>query len=195
LDGTVVDPDEGLTYGTTTEGVTVDPLTGEMTFTPTNDDAMAGEISVRITVTDARGATDDGEVTFVVLNVNDAPSDVSFTGVLPDARVETGKAYTLFGSATDVDDAAEDLTYTWYAGTRLVGHGREFVWRPKDAGSTVLRLVASDMAGDSTEFAIPVEVVEGSDVSLSGGTLLALVVLSAVVALAVGVYVGGRRDR
>jgi hypothetical protein len=58
VDGLPVDPDEGLTFGTTSEVATVDPDTGLLHLVPTREDAWRGNVQVRIIVRDAKGLED-----------------------------------------------------------------------------------------------------------------------------------------
>jgi hypothetical protein len=57
-DGLPVDPGERLSFGTTSEVVTVDPDTGLLYLFPTRDDARRGEVQVRVIVRDMEGEED-----------------------------------------------------------------------------------------------------------------------------------------
>jgi hypothetical protein len=163
VDGLAVDPDEELTYRTNSTRVPIDPETGLISFTPSNDDALRGSIMVKITVVDASSETNTVDVLFQVEGVNDNPEDLQIIGLLEGQKVKTDKKYQLMANAKDVDNTPEELTYMWYAGTTLIGQTQTLQWKPKGKGLTEVRLVVSDPEGGETTFSMNVTVQKVGD--------------------------------
>jgi hypothetical protein len=107
------DPDAGdtITYSLTANpaGMTITPLTGLISWTPTN--TAVGSHAVTIRVRDVAGLYDEETVVITVANVNDSPSII--TTVLPDATED--QPYLCSIQAIDVD-AGQVLTYSLDSG-------------------------------------------------------------------------------
>jgi len=159
VDGLPVDPNERLEYRTNSTRVPIERATGLISFTPTNDDAMVGDIYVKITVIDRASETAVEDVLFKVTNVNDPPTDVRILGLVEGQILLTGTAYNLAPSVIDVDNALTELTYTWYTGTDLMGQGIAIEWEPNEPGPLVIRLVVSDPDGGQAEGTVSVLVM------------------------------------
>jgi len=92
-------------------GMTIDPTTGLVEWTPT--DAHLGDNAVTVKVTDQGGFTDEQSFSVNVLPPNDAP--VADAG--PDQTAEAGDTVLLNGSGSyDID--GDRLTFAWTLRTR-----------------------------------------------------------------------------
>ena len=161
-DGLPVEPDEELSYRTNSTRVPIDPVTGLISFTPTNEDAKWGSLMVKITV-DSSSETATLDVLFNIAGVNDPPEDLSIIGLLIGQEVKTDKKYQLMATAKDVDNTPEELTYMWYSGTTLIGQTQTLEWSPKGKGLTEVRLVVSDPAGDETTLSLNVTIKQAEE--------------------------------
>jgi hypothetical protein len=178
VDGEPVDPEEELTFRTNSTRVPIDPETGLISFTPTNDDAVRGSIMVKITVVDASSDAETIDVLFNILQVNDAPESLQILNLVEGQKVRTDKKYQLLGQADDVDNDQAELTYMWYAGTTLIGQTKDITWKPKGSGLTEVRLVVSDPDGGETTLSMNVTVkkIEDEPGFTSAVGVLALVI-------------------
>jgi len=100
-----------LTFSENTTLFDIDPATGIISFTPTNDDV--GVYSINFTVTDAFGLSDSRVVSFTVINVNDAPF---FDPPLQDQQVYARTPFYYDINATDIDKGD---TLTFFDNTSL----------------------------------------------------------------------------
>ncbi|UCF08538.1 MAG: right-handed parallel beta-helix repeat-containing protein [Thermoplasmata archaeon] len=103
---TVVEIDEGdlLTFSDDTQLFDINSTTGNITFTPSNNDV--GVHFIRITVTDSHGAYDYEHVMFTINNVNGPP-------ILMEIGTQTlteDKPFTFIVTAAD-DDFGDSLTF------------------------------------------------------------------------------------
>ena len=110
---TATDPDtrwgDVLTYTDNTDLFDIDPRSGEFVFTPVEE--QVGKHNVKVTVTDAAGASQASSFTITVSNVNDPP----VLEMLPPQFATQGKLFQLKIVAVDPDlasDPAEKLTYS-----------------------------------------------------------------------------------
>ncbi len=102
---------DSLTFYDNTSLFNINPLTGAITFTPTNAQST-GDRVIKISVADQHGAIDTQDVTFTVQNTNDAP-------VLSAVGPQTAQSDVLFTRyiyASDIDlgitGVTESLTYS-----------------------------------------------------------------------------------
>ena len=112
-----IDTDATLSYFTDEEvaGFTLDIITGDYTFDPSNsayDYLKGGEeikVTIPVTISDEHGLETETTLEFVVTGTNDAPTvtDISAVDTLEDAPVINGEII-----ATDVDGDDTQLTYT-----------------------------------------------------------------------------------
>jgi len=152
LDGSPVDPEELLTYRTNSTRVVIDPLTGLMSFTPSNEDALRpGPLVVRVTVVDQSSETATFDLSFTIKNVNSPPEGLSITGIYDGMVVEQGSTLYLGGRASDVDSPPDSLSYTFYEGSVLIGSTQDVVWTPMTVGATTIKLVVEDEWGARSE--------------------------------------------
>jgi PKD repeat protein len=97
ITATDMDLGDSLSFSDDTHLFDINPLTGEISFTPTNEDV--GTFEVNITVSDKEGAVDYQTVTFTVTNVNDLPT----IDPVEDLILLEGSPFTYTISASDVD--------------------------------------------------------------------------------------------
>lgn len=158
LDGRPVDPMERLVFSTDSSRVPIDPESGIINFTPTNDDAMLGDIRVVITVTDLWDRTSSEVILFHILNINDPPTNLAIVGVAPGQHIHEGQTYSLSGNATDIDNVAGQLGFLWYTEDEFVGEGRTIQWKVEGHGRMTLELRVSDNAGGYSKTSVTLEV-------------------------------------
>ncbi|UCG69864.1 MAG: hypothetical protein JSV09_02245, partial [Thermoplasmata archaeon] len=107
---TDADSNDILSYYDDVDLFDIDRKTGEISFTPSNEDV--GTYTVEIMVKDAAGLEDSQLITFTVLNVNDPPI-LDFIG---DWQVAEDLPFSLFVTASDIDS---DDSYTFFDNTTL----------------------------------------------------------------------------
>ena len=146
LDGMQVNPEESLHYSVFPPRIPIDPDTGLIEYTPTDDDAKSGLIRILVTVKDVHGAYDIIETVFLVADVWD-PLDFEIIGLDDGMEMDTGKQYHIEARLLEPDSNPGDLTYTWYAGTTLIGTEKEFDWTPDGWGVTEVKLIVRSPEG------------------------------------------------
>ncbi len=137
-------------------GMTIDRLTGEVSWTPTNVDV--GVHPVEVAVTGVFGATVMQSFRVGVENVNDAPGIVS----VPLTQAVVGEGYIYRVVATDID-RGDELTYslaTWPAGMAIDEHTGVITWLPDlgSGGFANVEIIARDLAGASVAQAFSIDV-------------------------------------
>ncbi|SHK38171.1 S8 family serine peptidase [Rhodothermus profundi] len=121
------------------EGFAVDPLTGEVTFTPAFD--QAGIYTLRLLVTDGL-ATDTMQTTLVVQDVNSPPA---FTAVLTDTVLVLGRTFRYQFQAEDPE--GDPLTYTLLEappGASIDAQSGQFVFTPQEVATYTVVVAVSD---------------------------------------------------
>ncbi len=184
VDGQRVDPSEELEFRTNSTKVPIDRDTGMISFTPTQ--AEVGEFAVKITVIDSASEAETADVLFKVTNVNDPPAELRIVGILEGQQLTQGKAYQLIGSATDVDNGVDQLTYQWYENALIVGQTATVQWKPKSTGLVTVKLVVSDPDSGQTMYNMTVNVKKKADEPGFGAfaAFAAFVIASSMVAAA-----------
>ncbi len=143
-------PANVLTYtlaGTVPAGATIDPSTGDFTWTPT--EAQDGSYSFDVVVTDngTPNLSDSETVTFTITEINNDPP------VLDPIGAQVGDELTLFSfsaAASDPDLPANVLTYslagTVPAGATIDPSTGDFTWTPTETqdGSYSFDVVVTD---------------------------------------------------
>ena len=139
---------------------------------------------VKITVIDRSSETATEDVLFKVTNVNDAPQELSIVGVVPGQQLQEGKTYQLIGSAKDIDNGAEQLTYMWYAGATVIGQTPQVQWKIKGHGAMVLKLVVSDLDGGTATYnaTVSVKAIEKQPGFGSVAAMAAFIIVAVMVA-------------
>ena len=175
---TDVDAGETLSYSATQDDgsalpawLSFDAATRTFSGTPTN--AQVGDLQLRVTATDAAGATGASQFTVNVANVNDAPT-VAVALQAQNANEDSVWSYTVpAGTFTEVD-AGDTLTYnaTQANGSPLPiwlsfnAATRTFSGTPDDAhiGALQLLVTVTDAAGATATSAFTASVVSVNDV-------------------------------
>ncbi len=146
-----------------------DQTSGQFSGTPLNENV--GSISIKLTGTDAAGESAEEIFSILVINTNDAPT---LTGSVPDQTITVGDAFdlTIDKSAvfSDVDgdvlslslQTSEEGPIPEWLDFDSETNNLSGVPLEGDEGNTILRVTASDPAGESvnTVFIIQVEPTE-----------------------------------
>jgi hypothetical protein len=150
----------GLPVGT---GFSIDPLTGEISGTPTNEDSLASPITVTVTATDGAIAATD-IFTLTVVNANDPPT---FTSV-PVSEGTEGIVYTYLITTEDIDGDIVTITGpTLPAWLTLTDNG--------DGTATLSGTPGASDAGDNP---VQLQVSDGQDFATQDFTINVLSVVN-----------------
>ncbi|MDO9536849.1 MAG: PKD domain-containing protein [Thermoplasmata archaeon] len=148
-------PADTLTFSDNTTLFDINPITGMIEFTPTNDDV--GNHSVNITVVDDDGGVSHTILNITVKNTNDAPVIESIGQQTAVEDIE----YTLQVNASDVDVSDDVLTYSLTAypsGMSIEGTTGLISWTPTnaDVGMHTITVKVEDSIGafDTESFTI-----------------------------------------
>ena len=166
------DPDAGdtLTFSLVTApvGMTIDPASGLIGWTPSN--AQVGDNAVEVQVTDSGGLSDTQSFTVTVDDVNEAPS-ITSTPVLGATQ---GQPYSYDVEATD-PDAGDTLTFnlvTSPAGMTIDPASGLISWTPSNAqvGDNAVEVQVTDSGGlsDTQSFTVTVDDVNEAPVADPG---------------------------
>lgn len=186
------DPDKGdeITFSDNTKLFKIDPKTGEISFTPTNDDV--GKHRIEITVTDKSGATASTSFTLEVKNVNDPPQDVRILTPSPGSEYKVNEDIKFSGIAVEVDKD-DVLKYIWKEGDIELAEGQNVTLRlPKGEHTITLEVV--DSYGGIGVNTTTIKVVERSTTGAgtfsgnSGMALIAGIIIVAIIVVALGVF-------
>ncbi|MEW5936609.1 MAG: putative Ig domain-containing protein, partial [Candidatus Thermoplasmatota archaeon] len=147
-----IDLGDVLTYSLSTypAGMTIDSVTGLITWTPTN--TQVGNNSVVVIVSDGNGGTATQSFTITVVNTNDAPTITS----TPITTATEDSAYTYDVDGSDID-AGDTLTYsltTAPSGMTIDSATGVITWTPTNAqvgDNTVVVLVSDGKGGTATQ--------------------------------------------
>jgi hypothetical protein len=154
------DPDLGdrITFSDTTSMFDIDPLNGEINFTPAQKNV--GKHEVRIHVQDEAGLYSDVYFTVTVLSHNDAPTVAIRVETLKD-HLKEGDMLSLAAVVEDEDNLKADLHYIWFLNGKEVGEGPVIVLDDLKPGnhSVELRVADGDNSVSST-YDFDVEAVE-----------------------------------
>jgi hypothetical protein len=138
----------------------IDPATGVLSGTPTNDDL--GSYLVTVRALDGRGGRDLRTFMLTVENANDDPVIIT----TPRTSAREDEAYALFLEATDVDPTRDTFTWTmdtdaeWLSldDNRLTG-----VPTNEDVGEFLVNVTAVDGNGGTTSFEFTLTVTNTND--------------------------------
>jgi hypothetical protein len=166
--GTDQDAGQSLTYSLVDSpaGASIDPVTGEFRWTPTDGPARTATFRVRVTDGGSPARSSEQPVTVTVRNV--APT----VAVPPPANVLAGQAISAGGSFADPAGAADDgYTYRWRVlrggdavydsgalATTFAGGVPGLADTPAGAGRYTVELTVTDKDGGQGSVARPVEV-------------------------------------
>jgi hypothetical protein len=173
LDPDGTDPDgDALEWSTTTapEGLGIDPVTGSLSWTPTERQGP-GDHPVTVRVEDPDGAAAERSLTIHVTEVNRDPS----LDPIDDRTVRPGGSVSFTPSASDPDRPANALVFTLVTGpegaTVDPGDGAFAFTAPAAEGDHEVTIGVSDGAGGSAERTFTIHVVRpGTSIRLGGDT-------------------------
>ncbi|MBN2025054.1 MAG: peptidylprolyl isomerase [Pirellulales bacterium] len=160
------------------EGASIDPLTGQFAWTPTEAQGP-GAYDISIRVTDAVGATDNQKIRVTVSEENLVP----LLAGIADRTVNEGQLLAINASATDADLPANVLTFSLApgapAGAAINPTTGRLTWRPSETqgGAThaiTVRVTDSAGASDEKTFHVAVNEVDDPPAFASVGEQLAL---------------------
>jgi Ca2+-binding RTX toxin-like protein len=152
------------------EWLSYDASTGMLSGTPEN--AHVGDLDIRVTATDAGGASTSDTFTVAVVNINDAPvvanpvadqtatEDSAFAYTVPEntfSDEDRGDALTWFASRADGSELPAWLSFD--------GFNRAFSGAPanEDVGSVEVRVAVHDGAGEAAADTFRIEVANVND--------------------------------
>ncbi|WP_321395894.1 tandem-95 repeat protein [Emcibacter sp.] len=184
----------GVTYSATMEDgsnlpvwMTIDPATGELTGTASNEDV--GGFRITVTATDAQLQSETNSLYLYVANTNDAPEvqngisdaiateEVEFLFEVPaDAFSDMDNGDQLTYSATLADDTALPAWLTLDAQTGI------FSGMPgnTDVGVFQVKVIATDLAGSSSSDVFDLTVQNVNDLPVQNGDLIDQTILATV---------------
>jgi hypothetical protein len=174
-----VDEDgDALVWSDDTHLVDIDPDTGTMSFTPTQDDV--GAHSVTVSVEDGNGAMASVTFGLVVENVNDAPI---IDSALPadGSTYYEGELVRFSVKATDPD--GDRLSYYWMEGDDEVGTGSPFSTYSLAVGTHTITLVVTD-GTESADITFDVVVKADPSVPDEDSVISPILVLSLLLGIA-----------
>ncbi len=130
------------------------PSTGAMSWTPTNEDV--GTYDLRLSVHDSESPESiiTLDLTVVVVNVNDLPSDPRITSVLMGQVIKVNQTLRLVGHCSDPDEVhGQVLTYSWSSNiSGPLGVGEDINVTVSTPGVHRIMLKVSDGEFDITTF-------------------------------------------
>ncbi len=156
-------PDDSITFSDNTDMFDIDPSTGLVNWTPTQE--QVGPHPVIITATDRFGLTDSANVRFTVANVNDRPvivSDLEVDAVQDGIvfyQVEVNDPDMGFGDALTFTAYSEAIEVTIGAGTGML------TFRPLNEHypGFDITVIVQDRAGSSDTATLHVTVANNND--------------------------------
>ncbi|MEW8525378.1 MAG: putative Ig domain-containing protein [Candidatus Thiodiazotropha endolucinida] len=154
-------------------GMTLDPQSGLISWTPTGN--QLGQHNVSVSAIDPQGLTDTQSFSIDVVNVNDPPTITSSANTSVNEREE----YLYLVTATD-PDAGDTLTFSLDVapvGMSVDIQGGQISWSPQSdhIGSHAVTLVVTDAGGlsDTQNFTVTVHNVEDAPVITSTAVVTA----------------------
>jgi hypothetical protein len=173
------DPDLGdvLTFSDSTSIFDIDPISGEINFTP--QQMNVGKHTLRIVATDPAGLYADVYFDVTIIAFNDPP-EVGIRVVTLKEDLEEGDQLSLAADVDDVDNGVGDFTYFWTLDGKEVGNDPTLDLNDLGPGRHRVELRVNDGDNDATasyEFKVS-EVEEGFP-----WTWVVLAVVIAVVAV------------
>jgi flagellar basal body-associated protein FliL len=163
-----------LTYSDNTVIFDIDPASGEISFTPTNDDV--GTHNVKISVNDggAQDNLDEKTFEFVIINSNDPPGTPTIISPDDGAVFTFGDTIDFEGSCEDVDldipDSEEALSFIWTSNLTEddLGYGTEVSLDSLGIGIHEIILSVKDRDKDTSTATITITVEVDKDLDTDG---------------------------
>ena len=128
---------------------TIDPNTGVISFTPTNDDV--GNYSINISVTDNNSIA-SSVIILTILNINNAPNIISYTPVNLTPNTAENSSLQFNTTAEDEDLIHGDsLAYTWYLDSVNQSSNHSWLYEPDfaAAGQHNITVIVSDNSNET----------------------------------------------
>ncbi len=186
-----MDSDDSITFLDNTTLFDINPYSGEISFTPTNEDV--GTHLVNITVKDKSGSIAYQAVTFTVNNVND-PSMIEPIGGL---TTVVGKAFSYTVMATDIDHGD---TLTFSDDTEIFDidpNTGEISFTPseKDAGVHYVTITVTDEEGETNQTTVPFTILEAEAEEPFDYTWILLIIIVGLFAFFIGYFIRRKEER
>jgi hypothetical protein len=135
-----------LVFSIDSDLVELNASTGELRYTPTNEDI--GSFQVVLTMADvvSPGDTRELTITIIVKNVNDPPTTPRITSPTSTTVIEVNDTLTFEGISEDPDELhGQTLTYSWSSDVSgHLGDGRVLEVTFTEAGTHTITLTVSD---------------------------------------------------
>jgi hypothetical protein len=174
---TAYDPadNDPITFSDDTTLFEIDPITGKISFTPTNENV--GSYDVKITVDDGQSKNniDEYSVTFDVENVNDPPETPRIISPTDGNTYKDNQEIPFKGICDDPDldipNSDESLFFEWITDedSNPLSFDSEFSTKLKAGGHTITLIVRDNNgAKSSAEINITVNIDETLDTDLDG---------------------------
>jgi hypothetical protein len=179
-----VDLGDSITFHDDSTMFEIDEDTGEISFTPTNEDV--GVYVVNISIMDEEGVVDYQDVTFTILNVNDPPEiEDDHPYVSEKVSISVGETFYLKFNATDSDS---DDTLTFSDDSDMFDIDSEtgeisFTPKDKDTGLHEVTITITDDAGTSDSVTVTFEIKGGKKDDSINLVLLVLLLIIAVIVI------------
>jgi uncharacterized membrane protein len=151
--------------------VHLDDTTGEIRFTPTNDQVGTHRILFSVWDTGSTLTKRELEIIIIVQNLNDPPSDPSIIDPENGAKYKVNESFDLSASCSDPDiQHGQELNYTWSSNiSGIIGYGPGSSVTLMEPGTHLITLTVTDGEYETTatvELVIePLQVVGPSDPS------------------------------
>jgi hypothetical protein len=151
------DPDgDTLSYSAVNEYFSIDPATGTVDFTPTNELIQGADLDFDVTfgASDGKGGYASISIHFHIANVNNEPSGLQILSPTGAGNLEAGQSVTVRATAQD-GDAGDQATlfYTWFIDEVEVATGANapvvFANDLETAKTVTVRLMVEDRQGAS----------------------------------------------
>jgi flagellar basal body-associated protein FliL len=174
---TAYDPADNdvIIFSDDTELFNINSASGEISFTPTNDDVGTHEIKIKI---DDRQETDsqvEKTFTFMIENVNDPPETPQILSPTDGNTYTSSKEIRFTGESDDPDmyipDSTESLVFEWTTGksSETLSFDKDFSTK-LEAGEHIITLTVRDRKGaeSSADISIVVDIDKTLDTDSDG---------------------------
>jgi hypothetical protein len=185
-----VDIDEGdtLEFSDDTDLFDIDSTTGQIVFTPSNDDV--GTFVIKITVTDSKGESDYRKIIFVVNNKNNPPTLVPIST----QKLVEDESYTLVVETTYSDQEA-NLTFS--DDTELFEINPKtgeisFIPNGKDAGAHYVTITVTNGNGEFDQMTVLFTLAKDKGEFMGFQSIITLIIISSI-GLLMGYFIAVRR--
>jgi PKD repeat protein len=194
---TADDVDEGdvLTFSDNSELFDIDSDSGQISFTPTND--QVGIYTIIITVTDSVGAQDTMQVTLTIVNTNDAP----ILNGIPNQEAVVGERFRYQATAVDIDGDLLSFSDNSQLLTIFPTTGNiSFIPREGDEGTYTINITVSDGNGGQDSKTMTLEIINNEEPKETSDwfsllPILLMIIIVIVVLLLILLMLTRRKDK